>query len=70
MPYQGPGDMPKDQTVMNWQQSNYMGDSGIHSGAQTQVPSLSGKEEEDMDLFDLDQVGELTGPTKECFNNI
>lgn len=56
MPYQGAGDMAKDQTVMNWQQSNYMGDSGIHSGAQTQVPSLSGKEEEDMDLFDLDQV--------------
>ncbi|XP_066247673.1 armadillo segment polarity protein isoform X1 [Euwallacea similis] len=55
MPYQGSGDMPKDQTVMSWQQSNYMGDSGIHSGAQTQVPSLSGKEEEDMDLFDLDQ---------------
>jgi len=55
---------------MNWQQSNYMGDSGIHSGAQTQVPSLSGKEEEDMDLFDLDQVGQLTGPTKECLNNV
>ncbi|EFA10737.2 armadillo segment polarity protein isoform X1 [Tribolium castaneum] len=53
----GPGDLPmppaKEQTLM-WQQNSYMGDSGIHSGAATQVPSLSGKEE-DMDLFDLDQ---------------
>lgn len=38
-----------------WQQNSYMVDSGIHSGAATQVPSLSGKEDEDMDLFDLDQ---------------
>lgn len=38
-----------------WQQNSYMGDSGIHSGAATQVPSLSGKEDEEMDLFDLDQ---------------
>lgn len=44
----------KEQTLM-WQQNSYMGDSGIHSGAQTQVPSLSGKEDEEMDLFDLDQ---------------
>lgn len=51
------GDMPissKEQTLM-WQQNSYMGDSGIHSGAGTQVPSLSGKDEEEMDLFDLDQ---------------
>lgn len=56
--YQGGPDLPlstaKDQTLM-WQQNSYMGDSGIHSGAATQVPSLSGKEDEEMDLFDLDQ---------------
>ncbi|KAJ8945183.1 hypothetical protein NQ314_009296, partial [Rhamnusium bicolor] len=56
--YQGPGDLPmpsaKEQTIM-WQQNSYMGDSGIHSGAATQVPSLTGKEDEEMDLFDLDQ---------------
>ncbi|CAH2006205.1 unnamed protein product [Acanthoscelides obtectus] len=56
--YQGPGDLPmpssKEQTLM-WQQNSYMGDSGINSGAATQVPSLTGKEEEEMDLFDLDQ---------------
>ncbi|XP_044260719.1 armadillo segment polarity protein-like [Tribolium madens] len=42
----------KEQTQM-WHQNSYMGDSGIHSGTSTQVPSLTGKEEE-MDLFDLD----------------
>ncbi|XP_065173731.1 armadillo segment polarity protein isoform X2 [Atheta coriaria] len=50
-------DMPinaKEQTLM-WQQNSYMGDSGVHSGAATQVPSLTGKEDEDMDFFDLDQ---------------
>lgn len=54
----GPGELPigtaKEQTLL-WQQNSYMGDSGIHSGAATQVPSLSGKEDEEMDLFDLDQ---------------
>lgn len=35
-----------------WQQNSYLGDSGIHSGTSSQVPSLSGKEE--IDLFDLD----------------
>uniref|UniRef100_A0A1B0DKX3 Armadillo segment polarity protein n=1 Tax=Phlebotomus papatasi TaxID=29031 RepID=A0A1B0DKX3_PHLPP len=48
----------KEQTLM-WQQNSYMGDSGIHSGAVTQVPSLSGKEDDEMDgdplMFDLDQ---------------
>lgn len=48
----------KDQTLV-WQQNSYMGDSGIHSGAATQVPSLSGKEEDEMEgdqlMFDLDQ---------------
>lgn len=52
------GDLPmgtKDQQTIMWQHNSYMGDSGIHSGAATQVPSLSGKEDEDMELFDLDQ---------------
>ncbi|XP_026473624.1 armadillo segment polarity protein isoform X2 [Ctenocephalides felis] len=49
----------KEQTLL-WQQNSYMGDSGIHSGAATQVPSLCGKEEDEMDgdhqlMFDLDQ---------------
>ncbi|XP_076240594.1 armadillo isoform X2 [Calliopsis andreniformis] len=60
--YQGPGDLPmgsaKEQTLM-WQQNSYMGDSGIHSGVVTQAPSLSGKEDDEMEgdqlLFDLDQ---------------
>ncbi|TGZ57934.1 Armadillo segment polarity protein [Temnothorax longispinosus] len=60
--YQGPGDLPmgsaKEQTLM-WQQNSYMNDSGIHSGAVTQAPSLSGKEDEEMEgdqlMFDLDQ---------------
>ncbi|CAH1156247.1 unnamed protein product [Phaedon cochleariae] len=57
--YQGPNDLPmasaKEQTLV-WQQNSYMGDSGIHSGAPTTgAPSLAGKEEEEMDLFDLDQ---------------
>ncbi|XP_021931264.1 armadillo segment polarity protein-like isoform X2 [Zootermopsis nevadensis] len=59
--YQSPGDLPlgsaKEQTIM-WQQNSYLGDSGIHSGATTQAPSLTGKEE-DMEseqlMFDLDQ---------------
>uniref|UniRef100_A0A6M2DSX7 Armadillo segment polarity protein n=1 Tax=Xenopsylla cheopis TaxID=163159 RepID=A0A6M2DSX7_XENCH len=58
-----PSDLPistsKEQTLL-WQQNSYMGDSGIHSGAATQVPSLCGKEEDEMDgdhqlMFDLDQ---------------
>ncbi|BES97248.1 Armadillo segment polarity [Nesidiocoris tenuis] len=61
-PFQGGApDVPmasaKEQTLL-WQQNNYLpGDSGIHSGATTQAPSLSGKEE-DMDnelMFELDQ---------------
>lgn len=60
--YQGPGDLPmgsaKEQTLM-WQQNSYMGDSGIHSGAATQAPSLSGKDDDEMEgdqlMFDLDQ---------------
>ncbi|XP_058443779.1 armadillo segment polarity protein isoform X2 [Malaya genurostris] len=54
-------DMPmpsaKEQTLM-WQQNSYMSDSGIHSGAVTQVPSLSGKDDEMEDdplMFDMDQ---------------
>ena len=48
----------KEQTLM-WQQNSYMNDSGIHSGAVTQAPSLSGKADEEMEgdqlMFDLDQ---------------
>ncbi|XP_058808653.1 armadillo segment polarity protein-like isoform X2 [Phymastichus coffea] len=59
---QGPGDLPmpssKEQTLM-WQQNSYMGDSGIHSGAATTAPSLSGKDDEEIEgdqlMFDLDQ---------------
>jgi len=47
----------KEATLM-WQQNSYIGDSGIHSGAVTQVPSLTGKEDDEMDedplMFDLD----------------
>ena len=38
-----------------WQQANYLGgggDSGINSGATTQAPSLSGKED-DMETADM-----------------
>lgn len=69
MNYQGPGDMPlgsKEQTLM-WQQSSYLGDSGIHSGATTQAPSLTGKEDDmegDQLMFDLDQ-GFTQGFTQE-----
>jgi len=52
--YQPQGD-PKEQTIM-WQQGHYMGpDSGIHSGAGTQAPSLTGHED-DMDTGGQDQV--------------
>ncbi|XP_017788961.1 PREDICTED: armadillo segment polarity protein isoform X2 [Habropoda laboriosa] len=69
--YQGLGDLPmgsaKEQTLM-WQQNSYMGDSGIHSGAVTQAPSLSGKEDDEMEgdqlMFDLDQ-GFAQGVTQE-----
>lgn len=45
-----------------WQQNSYLSDSGIQSGIQsgavTQAPSLSGKEDEEMEgdqlMFDLD----------------
>lgn len=70
--YQGGPDLPigsaKEQTLM-WQQNSYMGDSGIHSGAATQVPSLSGKEDEEMDLFDLDQ-GYTQGFTQDQVDGI
>ncbi|XP_015181147.1 PREDICTED: armadillo segment polarity protein isoform X2 [Polistes dominula] len=60
--YQGPGDLPmgsaKEQTLL-WQQNSYIADSGIHSGSVTQAPSLSGKEDDEMEgdplMFDLDQ---------------
>ncbi|GAB6019679.1 hypothetical protein CHUAL_001235 [Chamberlinius hualienensis] len=69
--YSNPADLgmpnPKEQTLM-WQQGNYMADSGIHSGATTQAPSLSGKDD-DMDndqvMFDWDQAGFGQGFTQE-----
>lgn len=33
----------KQEQTMMWQQNQYMGDSGIHSGATTQAPSISSK---------------------------
>ncbi|CAG0879006.1 unnamed protein product [Darwinula stevensoni] len=51
----GGGDMNKDGTLL-WQQGNYLGgDSGIHSEAVTQAPSLSGKDDDmDTTMFDMD----------------
>src|SRR5690349_17769823 len=53
----------KDQQTLMWQQNSYLSgqDSGIHSGAITQVPSLNGKDDDEMTggddtlMFDLDQ---------------
>lgn len=44
-------DMPMEgqQKAMMWQQNQYMGDSGIQSGATTQAPSVSSKHNPDMD---------------------
>lgn len=55
---------------MMWQQNSYLCDSGIHSGAVTQVPSLSGHEEDDgMEndplMFDMDQGGYTQNFTQE-----
>lgn len=68
---QHPQDMmsAKEQTMM-WQQNSYMCDSGIQSGAVTQVPSLSGHEEDDgMEndplMFDMDQGGYTQNFTQE-----
>ncbi|XP_025115491.1 catenin beta-like [Pomacea canaliculata] len=55
--YMDLSDMPvdnKQQQTMMWQQNQYMADSGIHSGATTQAPSISskghGEELEDGDM--------------------
>ncbi|CAG0915640.1 unnamed protein product [Notodromas monacha] len=63
----------KEQTMM-WQQANYMSgqDSGVHSGATTTAPSLSGKDQDqDMDttLFDLD-AGYVQGYTHDQVNDM
>lgn len=58
---------PKEQTLL-WQQNTYMGDSGIHSGATTQAPSLSGKDDDfdnEQVMFDWDQTGFGQGFTQE-----
>ncbi|XP_037973684.1 armadillo segment polarity protein isoform X4 [Plutella xylostella] len=58
----------KEQQTLMWQQNSYLVDSGINSGAATQVPSLSGKEDDEMEgdqlMFDLDQ-GFAQGFTQE-----
>ncbi|KAL4720086.1 hypothetical protein ACJJTC_010128 [Scirpophaga incertulas] len=59
----GGSDVPmapsKEQQTLMWQQNSYLVDSGINSGAATQVPSLTGKEDDEMEgdqlMFDLDQ---------------
>ncbi|CAK1582125.1 unnamed protein product [Parnassius mnemosyne] len=59
----GGSDVPmapsKEQQTLMWQQSSYLVDSGINSGAATQVPSITGKEDDEMEgdqlMFDLDQ---------------
>ena len=68
--------MDNKQQTMMWQQNQYMGDSGIQSGATTQAPSVSSKQGlDDMDaatpgdmdtsqmIFDLDQVREWVNPS-------
>lgn len=55
---------------MMWQQNSYLIDSGIHSGAVTQVPSLTGHDEDDgMEndplMFDMDQGGYTQNFTQE-----
>ncbi|XP_045533757.1 armadillo segment polarity protein isoform X2 [Papilio machaon] len=68
----GGSDVPmapsKEQQTLMWQQNSYLVDSGINSGAATQVPSLTGKEDDEMEgdqlMFDLDQ-GFAQGFTQE-----
>uniref|UniRef100_T1INN4 Armadillo segment polarity protein n=1 Tax=Strigamia maritima TaxID=126957 RepID=T1INN4_STRMM len=66
-----PSDIPigntKEQTLM-WQQAAYIVDSGINSGATTQAPSLSGKDDDfdnEQIMFDWDQTGFGQGFTQE-----
>nr|AAL49497.1 beta-catenin [Chaetopterus variopedatus] len=54
--------MDQNQKTMMWQQNQYMADSGIHSGATTQAPSISSRQGDEMDdnmdskmMFDFDQ---------------
>ena len=42
--------MEGQQKAMMWQQNQYMGDSGIQSGATTQAPSVSSKHNLDDDM--------------------
>lgn len=71
--YHNPADMPlqnpKEQIAM-WQQGNYMSDSGIHSGATTQAPSLTGKEEEmDQEWMDGQQQQQQQAFSQGQFTN-
>lgn len=77
--YMDLSEMPMDnkqQQTMMWQQNQYMGDSGIHSGATTQAPSISSKshgdnmdEQDNMDasriMFDWGDQGMGPGFTQE-----
>lgn len=77
--YMDLSEMPMDnkqQQTMMWQQNQYMGDSGIHSGATTNAPSISSKshgdnmeEQDNMDasrmMFDWGDQGMGPGFTQE-----
>ena len=76
MDLSGPENVPqmgKQEQTMMWQQAQYMGDSGIHSGATTQAPSVSSKHDEmeatpDANngvMFDFDQGFNPQGFTQE-----
>ena len=51
--YQGNDPGKEEQTLM-WAQNSYMADSGIHSGATTQAPSVKDEIDSDQLMFDLD----------------
>ncbi|CAH0391030.1 unnamed protein product [Bemisia tabaci] len=51
--YQGNDPGKEEQTLM-WAQNAYMADSGIHSGATTQAPSVKDEIDSDQLMFDLD----------------
>lgn len=59
-PYMDMGDLPQMDTghqTMMWHQNQYMADSGIHSGATTQAPSVSSKH----GLDGMDTCDEIDG---------
>ncbi|KAL3854838.1 hypothetical protein ACJMK2_014078 [Sinanodonta woodiana] len=56
--------MDKQQQTMMWQQNQYMGDSGIHSGATTQAPSISSKHGAE----DIDNAGDNMDTSRMMFD--